>query len=498
MLLVVSLDSESLIWLDEQMGCGRLPNLAQLARTGSRLPFEAAALPGTAYPTLYTGLRPSDIGLYFPVQWSAEKQRMVPWTELPHPSGSLFEQVDSTGRRIVVLDPPECNPVRLQGSFCASGIQFRARVLLHQWSSDDSRGDALGRLLGPAPRADEVFGRPDTSSLSRLREALIGSPARMAKAALQFLRHEPPDCLWVNCCGMHIAGHQFFNLALLRDDSQRRTLENTRLEVAQRYDTMLGEILSALPAGADVLVFYAKGMRAAYGWQDLLPAMLRRILNEPEARAPVASLRTMVPEPLRRWVADRMPDAKALNVMARLSTPQADWSRTRAFTLASDCPGFVRVNVRGRERNGCVPAARKREVLDEIKAGLATYVDAEGEPCVSRMLTPEELLGTGKAIDSYPDLIVLWAEKPTLGATAVHSPQLGELRRAGVASGRSGHHGSGAMAIVVAGRSASMPVDGAMRCEDVPATILAACGSSTDHLPGRPLLATKHAPPTAP
>src|SRR5436190_20913393 len=99
MLLVVSLDSESLDWLDEQMACGMLPNLAQLARTGVRLPFEAAALPGVAYPTLYSGLRSPDLGLYFPVQWSAEKQRMVSWIELPHPAQTLFEQIDLRGRR---------------------------------------------------------------------------------------------------------------------------------------------------------------------------------------------------------------------------------------------------------------------------------------------------------------------------------------------------------------------------------------------------------------
>jgi len=490
MLLVVSLDSESLIWLDEQMGCGRLPNLAQLARTGVRLPFEAAALSGIAYPTLYTGLRSPDIGLYFPVQWSAERQRIVSWAELPHPAETLFKQIDLSGRRIVVLDPPECEPVPLRGSFAASGVQFRARVLLHPWSSDRSRWDPLSRLLGPAPRSDEVFARPEIASLSRLRTSLIGAPARMGKIALHFLRHEPPECLWVNCCAMHIAGHQFFDLALLGESSHRRTLENTRIEVAQRYDAMLGELMAALPAGAGVLVFYAKGMQAAYGWADLLPAMLRRILNEPEARAPVANLRNLVPGPLRRWVADHMPEKQALNVMAQFSTPRADWSRTRAFSVASDCPGFVRVNLHGREREGCVPAADKREVLEEVKAGLATFVDADGEPCVDRTLTAEELLGAGKAIDSFPDLIVLWAEKPNLEATVARSPRFGELRRTGDMSGRSGHHGRGALAIVVPGRSALMPFDGAVRCEDVPATILTACALSADHLPGRSLLRT--------
>jgi hypothetical protein len=225
MLLVVSLDSESPPWLEEHTECGRLPNLRQLMLNGARLPMEGPALAGTVYPTLYTGRRAADLGVYFPVQWAAEEQSVVPWDRF-QTTPTIFERVDQTGRRMIVLDPPECRPVVLKHGVCVSGIQFRARVLLHSWSSD-------GRRLTPSPRADEVFGRPNERDLGRIRRALLGAPARLEAAALHAPRNESPDCLWVTCCGMHVAGHQFFNLELLgKSSSQRAELERTRLEVA--------------------------------------------------------------------------------------------------------------------------------------------------------------------------------------------------------------------------------------------------------------------------
>jgi len=69
MLLMVSLDSENAHWLQEHMGNGNLPNLSALARSGRTVEVNAVPLAGIAYPTLYTGHRPADLGCYFPVQW---------------------------------------------------------------------------------------------------------------------------------------------------------------------------------------------------------------------------------------------------------------------------------------------------------------------------------------------------------------------------------------------------------------------------------------------
>ncbi len=484
MLLVVSLDSESQNWLDEQLDSGALPNLSHLARIGTRVPVASVALAGVAYPTLYSGLRPAQHGLHFPVEWSPNEQRVCPWSHAAT-TPSVFERADGAGARVVVLDPPECPPQHLTHGFAASGIQFRSRVLLPSWSSAPARHALLSSLVKSAPRADEVFGRPSESDLASLQRALLGGPARLAAASLEFLRADPPDCLWVTCCGMHVAAHQFFDLGLLPDSDARRQLETTRLAVARGYDAMLGDVLSALPAGSDVVVFYAKGMDRTNGWVDLLPAMLSSVLGGArEAAEPVSRLRQLVPRSLRSRVATLLSDDMALSVMARLSTPRADWSRTRAFVLPSDGPGFIRFNLSGRERHGIVPEAERRALTEEIRAGLASFTDLDGEPCVQSVREPEELYGMGTHITRFPDLLVFWNQKPTLRGGGVRSPKFGEFRRVGVSTGRSGNHAPGSFALLVPGRS-QVTSSAIIQPEDIPATLLSALGLPHNDLPGQ-------------
>ncbi len=483
--LVVSLDSESLSWLDEHISQGALPHLAQLLRTGQRAPLDAVQLAGVAYPTLYTGLRPASLGIYFPLQWSPERQRVRPWTDWPFPP-TVLERADQAGARVVLLDPPECPPLNLRHGFAASGVQFRARILLPAWSSDPAKSARLRQVTGPVPRADEVFGQPTAAGLGRLREALVSSPARLTRAAKQALADGPPDCLWLNCCAMHVAGHQFYDLGLLNDPAERQALAGTRLEVARGYDAMLGEVLAALPAGSQTLVFFAKGMGPVIGWVDLLPAMLARILGDRTAApTPVKLVRSLIPQAWRDALASRLSDHAVAELTARLSNPRVDWRKTRAFTLPSDGPGFIRLNLQGRERDGVVREAERAVLLEEIRAGLASFVDDTGERCVDHLCEPAELYGPGPALSRFPDLLVFWRARPTLLAQRISSPRFGEVHRTSVTIGRSGNHAPGAFVLT---SGSARPLTGVAHPEDIPATILAALGLPHHDLPGRPLL----------
>ena len=147
MLLVVSLDSESRTWIEALVAGGEMPNLAHLMKRGVTLPVDAAVLPGIAYPTFYSGASTADLGMYFPVQWSAAEQRSKPWNH--YGAGStIFERMDAAGARTVVLDAPESAPVRLKNGFAASGLQFRARVL---------------KLITPGRRAMRMSSRSERS-----------------------------------------------------------------------------------------------------------------------------------------------------------------------------------------------------------------------------------------------------------------------------------------------------------------------------------------------
>ena len=96
---------------------------------------------------------------------------------------------------------------------------------------------------------------------------------------------------------------------------------------------------------------------------DLLPEMLRAILD-PEHHAPdeapsgsIWRLRAALPSGLRAKVAGLLPEKVALDLTARLEVRGFDWSRTRAFAHPAENQGYIRLNLRGRERDGIVDPA---------------------------------------------------------------------------------------------------------------------------------------------
>jgi predicted AlkP superfamily phosphohydrolase/phosphomutase len=178
-----------------------------------------------------------------------------------------------------------------------------------------------------------------------------------------------------------------------------------------------------------------------------------------------------------------------MELAARLWSPRADWSRTRAFTLPSDAVGFIRLNLRGRERLGCVSPGEEAALCAEITAGLSSFKDFDGEPCIRKILRPQEILGEGQRLDAFPDLVVFWTQKKTLRGRGVRSSRFGEvLRRGELGTGRSGDHTEGALVIVAPGAGSLDRPGRKVEPYDIPATILSSLGLPHEDLPGHALL----------
>ncbi len=494
MLFLASLDAAPLPLLAELTDSGRLPTLQTLMREGTVLPSAELPLVGVAYPSEYGGERPADHGVYFPFQWSAEAQRVKSWKQVGA-AETVFHRVDEAQRRMVAIDPPECSPQSVHHGFGISGWQFQERLLLPEWFTRAETGKELRRLFGRGARTEESFGRPTAKGLLAIYRVLKEAPGRLQRAAEFFLEADLPEVLWISFAGLHLASHQFLDLSLLDGapvpDQDRRCLEGALANLWCEYDRVLGRILERLPARSDTLVFCAKGIGPVIGWVDLLPEMLRRVLGAAAVSSPVSALREWVPRAWRERVAGALPDAIARELATRLWSPRADWSRTRAFTLPSDAPGFIRLNLRGRERCGCVVPAEEAALREEIIEGLSSFTDLDGEPCIRSILRPGEILGEGKRLDAFPDLVVLWTAKKTLRGRGVRSPRFGEvLRRGDSGTGRSGDHAGGGLVVVGPGASGIQRPSRKVEPYDIPATILSWLGVPHGDLPGHALFKT--------
>jgi predicted AlkP superfamily phosphohydrolase/phosphomutase len=498
-LALIALDAVSLPLLTRLLEEGRLPRIAELRASGEWLDLDTPAthFATATYHVLHTGKHVGEHGLYYPYQWSPEEQRVQLLAELPQPE-TVWERVSRAGGRSLVIDPYEAQPPRTMAGDCVSGLQFTNRVALQRWSVPDEAQRRLSRVLGRPPAVEEVFGSVSARELLRAYRALVAAPARVAAAMRELhAARGSYDLVWIDFAATHVAGHQLWDLSQIDarlDPDDRRTLENGLAAVYEATDAALGQVVSLLPPESELIVFSPVGMGVNTSRADLLPGMLERIVGEDRdgdsggAGSSIWRLRASVPTPVRAAIARAVPDRVALELTARLSLYGTDWSRTKAFSLPSDHHAHVRLNIKGRERDGIIEPEDADAVMDEIRDGLLSFRDPDGSPSVAGVERVSEL-ARGEGAHRLPDLIVRWGERPATRLTGVSSERFGRVGRRG-ALGRSGSHRPEAWALAVPSRT-RLRTNGTPAVVDLPATACALLGADMTGLAGTPLLELK-------
>ncbi len=502
MLAILQFDAASVSVFERLLRDGRLPTVAGLRDRGVRHELEAPATQfaaGAQY-TLYSGVPLADHGLFYPFQWSAAEQRVRPMLAFDAPQ-PIWEPLGRRGTRTLAVDPYESRaPLEPPPGELVCGWQLHDRVVLQQWSSPPQHHARLERLFGTPEPVDEVFGRHRADEMLALRRRLLGAPGRVADAALLSLGEAQYDLAWLTFCAAHVAGHQFWDLSQIDTGdlgaADTGVLASTLDDVYAAIDAAIARILGALPPGADVILLSPVGMDVNTSRADMLPEMLRTILDPRDERAPadgasnsIWRLRAMLPTDLRAKVARALPERVALELTARLEMRGVDWSTTRAFAHPAENQGYVRLNLRGRERDGIVDPADADALMQEIADGLMTFHDLDGAPAVDSVERVSDRFGTGTRAHLLPDLLVRWTDRPATSLRGVHSERFGTVHRHGVGSGRSGNHTEGdAWALVVPGSARHATTSRPPRLEDIAATAAALARADLGDVAGEPLL----------
>ncbi len=503
MICVLQFDAASVAVLDRMLAAGRLPALTGLIARGRRAELRTPAdhFAAGAFYTLYSGVDLGDHGLFYPFQWDASSQRARYATAFDAPP-AIWERLARAGMRTLAIDPYESRPPSDWRGTYVCGWGFTDRVVLPRWSLPRGAARELARRYGSGPHATEIFGRPRVRELLTLRDKLIAAPGRVADAALVHLARETYDLVWLTFSAAHLAGHQFWDLSQLGgapDEPTRELLGGALETVYAAVDDAFARVLAALPDDADVIVTSAVGMDVNSSRADLLPEMLAAVLSGGALRrdgdragaGAIWRLRAAIPPGARGKIAQALPDWAALELTARLELRGIDWAQTAAFAHPADNQGYVRLNLRGRERDGVVDPGEAEELMARIASGLRTFRDPDGEPAVASVDRVAEH-HPGDRLDRLPDLVVQWSPRPATTLSGVQSDTFGAVLRRGAGSGRSGNHTPGDAWAVVAPGGSSLIGDGhGGELADVAATIAAVCGVDGAGLAGSPLLAPR-------
>ena len=501
MIAILQFDGVSLPHFHGFLDQGRLPTFAGLRERGHWLPLEtpASSWEGSIYFSLYSGKNVPEHGLYFPFMWSAAEQRVRSQDDYPAPE-PLWDRVGKAGLRSLVIDPYEGRQAKSIKGKAVSGWQFRHKVTLRRWSVPRGLDRQLQRRFGRPALVEEVYGRPSAQYLCKMRNRLVGAPRRAAEISAALLAEESFDLVWITLSSSHIAGHWFLDTSRLPQD-QFDTGTNAVLDAALcdayvAVDQALFDILAALPPQADIVVLSASGMGPSASRTHLLPGMLQAVLSgknldnnaSKAAGNSLWRLRAAVPPDLRALVARVLPDRLTMDLTARLEMRGVNWSATKAFMVPSGDCGYVRLNLRGREREGIVDIKDAGQLLEQIASGLRTFCDPDGAPAIARIEFAAESLGYGDPFHHFPDLIVHWSERLPPQSVGVKSPQFGEIPSSGWGSGRTGEHRDGAWALIIPSSSNIRTATTPPHILDIGPTVCAALGVDSEGLVGQPLV----------
>ena len=481
--IAIGLDAAEPSLVEKWMADGHLPNLQRLRDQGAytRLNNFEYYRAETPWTTFLTGASPHNTGYWSPVKfhqadYSAEEIGAYDFQEHP-PFYALKD-----GHRVAVFDMPQA-PL----SDTVNGIQVLAWGAHSPMTPSHSLpANLLQDIIeqhGEHPTLREDHASTlDVAALDELRQKLEVGIDRRAKICQDLLQREPWDLLLTIFGETHSAGHYFWHLS--QEDHPLypvvggKLAQDPLLSVFKAVDRAVGDIISAAPANAHILVFAAHGMGSNV--MDLpsmffLPEFLYRwnfpgeygLAYRADGQVPAAPmagarakrgwLGTMwslkhETNSLKGFLRQKLP-TKVFNKLAplfgkargkELLSPfqlQAEgdplyfqpalwykpfWTQMKAFALPSFSEGYIRINLKGREPQGVVDPAEYDAVCDEIVQKLRQMKDARtGTPMVKDIIRTRQ-----SALDSDPklpdaDLVVIWQEAYT--TDTVTSSEFGQI-----------------------------------------------------------------------
>jgi len=466
---------------------GHLPALGRLfagaARCRVRNPF--GLFVGALWVTFATGLRPDrhrfhcwdeiDVATYV-------RRLTTPQSAVGTP---FWQTLSDAGRRVAVLDVPHSRAgaaidgVQVVEWGChdrhfgfhtwppAAAVEIESAFGLHPVLGLDAH---TSREFAPDDYAHRAGPQRTTEEERLLFEGLLRGLDGKRRLSATLLAEGQWDLFLTVFGESHAIGHQQWHL---HDPRHPRFNPVTAdaiggdpvLQVYQKLDTALGELLSLVDDRTTVLVLLSHGMGPHYDGTHLLDEVLHRIdlADRGELLGGGSCALTPCPE----------------------FVEPGDRARQRFFVEPNNYVyGGVRLNLTGREPNGCVQADEVDGVCARLTHDLLALVNVATGGRVIRGVERADQWYRRSAADTMPDLFIDWER--TAPIETVWSPKTG-LVHAPYTHWRTGDHRPDGLLLAI---GPGVPSDRVLPCvdlEDIAPSIAARLGVGLEDVDGRPV-----------
>lgn len=466
--LAIALDAAEPALIEKWMDEGYLKNLAALKTKGAygRLNSSADWLVGSTWPTFYTSALPNTHGFYHYLQWDSS----VMDYDRPNPnwiSATPFWRQLGSQAKVIAVDIPLAPPPTPFNGVEISGWAAHDRIYPVA-SYPPKEIKAIIKKIGKPLINDEIGGLQDIAELLKLKQELIEANEKETDLIMSLLKTEEWNLFLCCFASTHRGGHKFWDhtydqkqsyfidhLTNVKGDysiKQAADFKKSLKEIYKSCDESIGRIIKSLSEDVTIIVFSLHGMGVNTSLADkMLPQMLSKILRQEKDDAKqnagyISKIRNLIPLKLRSKMRSLLPTRLQDKMTSYWRMGKMNWAETKAFSMVADLQGYIRINLKAREREGIIEQKDYDELCDQIIEGIKTFVDVNTrESIVESIIKTRDLFPQAEGFNKLPDIIVKWKFKPAVSYSKIISPLYGEVDwpSPGLNSdGRSGNHRS--------------------------------------------------------
>jgi predicted AlkP superfamily phosphohydrolase/phosphomutase len=462
--LVIALDAAESTLIEKWMEEGFLKNLASLRSKGAfgKLSSSAEWLAGSPWPTFYTGTLPSEHGFYHYLQWKSDKMKY----ERPGPdwiNAIPFWRRLGDHIRVVAVDIPLTFPPTPFNGVEISGWASHDRIYPTS-SFPKEKINWVIKNFGKPPINTEVGGILEINDLLNIKDELIHANKKETDLVTSLIKREEWDLFFCCFTSTHRAGHKLWDLTNVKGDyseRQKNQFKSALKEIYQSCDGSIGEIINCINEDTTILIFSLHGMGPNITLADkMLPQMISNILNSEDKMNKennmniIKKIRNIIPLEIRANLRKLLPFWLQDKMTAYWRMGGIDWNKTKVFNLLADLQGYLRINLKGREKEGIVEKGEAyNQLCNKLIEGIKSFKDEKTlEPVIESINRTDHLFEKGPGFNNLPDILVKWKLKPVANYTTIVSDEYGELKwplPKKNPDGRSGNHCSDGFLLAV-------------------------------------------------